>query len=121
MRILRLLSGIKPERVILVTWILVGVLASVAGTLYGLDKGYKPFVYLQLVLPIFAAAIVGGVGNPIGAVAGGYIIAFSEAFITFAYKRFLFHILFQRNGLQMDWFRYFQQNISSRFLLFYLL
>ena len=47
---LALLSGIKPERVILVTWILVGALAAVAGTLYGLDKGYKPFVYLQLVL-----------------------------------------------------------------------
>ena len=90
---LALLSGIKPERVIVITWILVGILASVAGTLYGLDKGYKPFVYLQLVLPIFAAAIVGGVGNPIGAVAGGYIIAFSEAFITFAYKRFLSYLV----------------------------
>ena len=90
---LALLSGINPERVIIITWTLVGVLASVAGTLYGLDKGYKPFVYLQLVLPIFAAAIVGGVGNPIGAVAGGYIIAFSEAFITFAYKRFLTYLL----------------------------
>ena len=90
---LALLSGIKPERVILVTWMLVGALAAVAGTLYGLDKGYKPFVYLQLVLPLFAAAIVGGVGNPIGAVAGGYIIAFSEAFITFAYKRFISYLV----------------------------
>ncbi|MDA9189962.1 branched-chain amino acid ABC transporter permease [Alphaproteobacteria bacterium] len=90
---LALLSGIKPERVIIVTWMLVGALAAVAGTLYGLDKGYKPFVYLQLVLPIFAAAIVGGVGNPIGAVIGGYVIAFSEAFITFAYKRFLTYLL----------------------------
>jgi branched-chain amino acid transport system permease protein len=90
---LALLSGIKPERVIIITWMLVGALAAVAGTLYGLDKGYKPFVYLQLVLPIFAAAIVGGVGNPIGAVIGGYVIAFSEAFITFAYKRFFTYLL----------------------------
>ena len=90
---LALLSGIKPERVIVITWMLVGALAAVAGTLYGLDKGYKPFVYLQLVLPIFAAAIVGGVGNPIGAVIGGYVIAFSEAFITFAYKRFFTYLL----------------------------
>ena len=90
---LALLSGIKPNQVIVITWVLVGILASVAGTLYGLDKGYKPFVYLQLVLPIFAAAIVGGVGNPLGAVLGGYIIAFSEAFITFAYKRFLTYLV----------------------------
>tara|TARA_B100001057_G_scaffold392277_1_gene400784 strand:+ start:3357 stop:4370 length:1014 start_codon:yes stop_codon:yes gene_type:complete len=90
---LALLSGVKPERIIIITWVMVGALAAVAGTLYGLDKGYKPFVYLQLVLPIFAAAIVGGVGNPVGAVIGGYVIAFSEAFITFAYKRFLTYLL----------------------------
>ena len=48
---------------------------------------YKRQVYLQLLLPIFAAAIVGGVGNPIGAIAGGFVIAFSELFVTFAYKR----------------------------------
>ncbi len=90
---LALLSGINPSRVVIITWLIVGTLACVAGTLYGLDKGYKPFTYLGLVLPIFAAAIVGGIGNPIGAVAGGYVIAFSEITITYAYKKFFKYIL----------------------------
>ncbi len=52
---LALLSGINPEKVVLITWIITGTLACVAGTLYGLDKSYKPFTYLHLVLPIFFA------------------------------------------------------------------
>ena len=90
---LALLSGINPDRVVLIAWILVGALATIAGTLYGLDKSFKPFTYLQLLLPIFAAAIVGGLGSPIGAIAGGFVIAFSEVFMTFAYKRFLGYLL----------------------------
>jgi branched-chain amino acid transport system permease protein len=84
---LALLSGIDPDRVVRITWIITAILATVAGTLYGLDKSYKPLVYMHLLLPIFASAIVGGVGNPLGAVAGGYVIAFSELSITFAYKK----------------------------------
>ena len=89
---LALLSGISPERIVLITWIITGTLACVAGTLYGLDKSYKPFTYLQLVLPIFAAAIVGGVGNPIGAIIGGFVVAFSELLVTFAYKKIFFYL-----------------------------
>ncbi len=90
---LALLSGINPEKVIFITWIITGTLAAIAGTLYGLDKSYKPFTYLSLLLPIFASAIVGGVGNPFGAIAGGFVIAFSELIITFAYKKFLIYVL----------------------------
>ena len=90
---LALLSGINPERVVFITWLIVGTLACVAGALYGLDKSYKPFTYLGLVLPIFASAIVGGIGSPIGAVVGGYVIAFSEIMITYAYKKFLIYLL----------------------------
>ena len=90
---LALLSGINPEKVVLITWIITGTLACVAGTLYGLDKSYKPFTYLHLVLPIFSAAIVGGVGNPVGAIIGGFVIAFSELIITFAYKKIFFYFL----------------------------
>ena len=90
---LSLLSGINPERVVLITWVIAGMLACVAGTLYGLDKSYKPFTYLNLVLPIFASAIVGGVGNPIGAIIGGFVIAYSEIIITFAYRRFLGYLV----------------------------
>ncbi len=89
---LALLSGINPARVVMITWIITGALAAIAGTLYGLDKGYKPFTYLGLVLPIFASAIVGGVGNPLGAIAGGFVIAFSELLVTFAYKRVIAYL-----------------------------
>ena len=90
---LALLSGINPERVVFITWLIVGTLACVAGALYGLDKSYKPFTYLGLVLPIFASAIVGGIGNPVGAVVGGFVIAFSEIMVTYAYKKFLIYLL----------------------------
>ncbi|MGI9369118.1 MAG: branched-chain amino acid ABC transporter permease [Ruegeria sp.] len=89
---LALLSGINPERVVMITWILVAALATTAGVLYGLDKSFKPFVYFQLLLPIFASAIVGGLGNPLGAIAGGFIIAFSEVTITYAWKKVLTYI-----------------------------
>ena len=84
---LALLSGINPERVVAITWIIAAGLATIAGTLYGLDKSFKPFTYYQLLLPIFAAAIVGGVGNPVGAIAGGFLIAFSEVTVTYAFKK----------------------------------
>ncbi len=86
---LALLSGINPERVVMITWMISATLATIAGVLYGLDKGFKPFTYMQLLLPIFASAIVGGLGNPLGAIAGGFVIAFSEVTVTYAYKKFL--------------------------------
>ena len=86
---LALLSGINPERVVMYTWMIVGALTAIAGTLYGLDKTFKPFVYFMLLLPIFASAIVGGLGNPLGAIAGGFIVAFSEVTITYAWKKVL--------------------------------
>ncbi|MEL6435685.1 MAG: branched-chain amino acid ABC transporter permease [Pseudomonadota bacterium] len=90
---LALLSGINPDRVVLVTWIIAAALATIAGALYGLDKSFKPFTYFQLLLPIFAAAILGGIGQPIGAVVGGYIVAFSEVMVTYAYKRFVGYLV----------------------------
>ena len=90
---LALLSGINPDRVVMYTWIIVGALATIAGVLYGLDKSFKPYTYFSLVLPMFAAAIIGGVGNPLGAIVGGYIIGFSEVMLTYAYKKFLIYIL----------------------------
>jgi len=90
---LALLSGINPEKVVMVTWIIVAALATIAGTLYGLDKSYKPFVYFQLLLPIFASAIVGGLGSPLGAIAGGYLIAFAEVTITYPLKKVLGYLL----------------------------
>jgi branched-chain amino acid transport system permease protein len=90
---LALLSGINPDRVVTVTWLIVAGLAATAGALYGLDKSFKPFIYLQLLLPIFAAAVVGGLGNPLGAIAGGFVIAFSEVLITYPLKKVLGYLL----------------------------
>ncbi len=90
---LALLSGINPERVVAVTWIILAALATIAGVLYGLDKSFKPFTYFQLLLPIFASAIVGGLGNPLGAIAGGFLIAFSEVTVTYAWKKVLAYLL----------------------------
>jgi len=90
---LALLSGIDPSRVVMVTWIIAATLATIAGVLYGLDKSFKPFTYFQLLLPIFAAAIVGGIGQPLGAIVGGYVIAFSEVTLTYAYKQFLRYLM----------------------------
>ncbi len=97
---LALLSGINPERVVMITWIIVACLATTAGVLYGLDKTFKPFTYFQLLLPIFAAAIVGGLGNPLGAIAGGFVIAFSEVTITYAWKKVLGYVM--PNGMEPD-------------------
>ncbi|WP_299359898.1 branched-chain amino acid ABC transporter permease [uncultured Paracoccus sp.] len=98
---LALLSGIDPERVVRLTWIIATALAVAAGTLYGLDKSFKAFNYFQILLPIFAAAIVGGLGNPVGAIAGGFVIAYSEVAVTYPWKKIAGYLLpdWQPEGL----------------------
>lgn len=87
------LSGINPQRVIQLTWIVAGILTALAGVLYGMEKGFKPFTYVLLLLPLFAAAVVGGIGNPIGAIVGGFVIAFAELIITYNYKKLFNYLL----------------------------
>jgi branched-chain amino acid transport system permease protein len=99
---LALLSGINPERVVTIVWVLSAALATLAGVLYGLDKSFRPITYFQLLLPVFAAAVVGGLGNPIGAVAGGFVVAFSEILVTYSFKKlasYLFPTEWQPDGL----------------------
>ena len=90
---LALLSGIDPDKMVQITWLLVGALTTIAGALYGLDKGFAPQQYHLLLLPIFASVIVGGIGSPIGAIAGAFLVAFSEILLTYAYKKFLIYLL----------------------------
>ena len=99
---LALLSGISPDRVVRITWIVATALAVIAGTLYGLDKSFRPFTYFQLLLPIFASAIVGGIGQPLGAVAGGFIVAYSEVMLTYAYKGVLTYPRLRARGPRAD-------------------
>jgi branched-chain amino acid transport system permease protein len=99
---LALLSGINPNRVVMVTWVIVAMLATTAGVLYGLDKAYSPYTYFQLLLPTFAAAIVGGLGNPLGAIVGGFVVSFSEVMVTYVWKKVAIYLLpeaLEPNGL----------------------
>ena len=90
---LALLSGIDPDKMVQITWLIVAALTTIAGALYGLDKGFAPQQYHLLLLPIFASVIVGGIGSPIGAIAGAFLVAFSEILLTYAYKKFLIYLL----------------------------
>jgi branched-chain amino acid transport system permease protein/neutral amino acid transport system permease protein len=68
------LSGIDTERVILWTWVIGGGLAALAGVFLAMDTRLQPEMGWFLLLACFAAAILGGIGKPMGAIAGGYII-----------------------------------------------
>ena len=76
-------SGISIDSVVRATWMIAGALAAAAGTLLALDVTLKPDLAFNIVLPIFAAAIVGGIGQPYGAIAGGMLVGFTETFAIF--------------------------------------
>jgi branched-chain amino acid transport system permease protein len=73
-------TGIDVEAVIRATWIIGAVLAAVAGVFSGLTVQLRPQLGFDLLLPLFAAAILGGIGSVYGAVAGGFIVGFAESF-----------------------------------------
>ena len=77
------ISGINTELVSWTTWIIAGGLAAAGGVLLSLDVTLKPDLSFHLLLPIFAAAIVGGVGQPYGAIAGGFLVGFAETLSVF--------------------------------------
>lgn len=72
-------SGIDVRGIIRWTWVIGGSLAAVAGALYGLTVQISPEMGFNLILPIFAAAILGGVGSIYGAVIGGLVIGLAES------------------------------------------
>jgi branched-chain amino acid transport system permease protein/neutral amino acid transport system permease protein len=79
---LALVSGIPSERVIMVTWAIGGGLAAVAGVFLGMDTRLHPVMGWSLLLPVFAAAILGGIGRPYGAIAGGMVIGLAMEMST---------------------------------------
>ncbi len=72
-------TGIDPERVLRATWVIGGVLAAVAGVFAGLTVQLRPTLGLDLLLPLFAAVILGGIGSVWGAVLGGLIVGIAES------------------------------------------
>ncbi|MFN4012086.1 branched-chain amino acid ABC transporter permease [Pannonibacter carbonis] len=75
---LALLSGIDNRKVVMLTWIISGGLCAAAGVFLGLNTELKPMMGWSMLLPMFAAAILGGVGRVEGAVLGGLIVGIAE-------------------------------------------
>ena len=92
-------SGINTQLVVRVTWIIAGALACAAGTMLALDVSLKPDLAFNIVLPIFAAAIVGGLGQAYGAIAGGFLLGFAETLGVFNWST----ILKPLGGVLPDW------------------
>lgn len=83
-------NGVDTNQVIRWTWIIGASLATIAGVFYGLTIQLRPEIGFHLILPLFAAAILGGTGNVFGAVIGGLIVGMAESlsvlFIPSGYK-----------------------------------
>lgn len=71
-------SGINLDRIIVLIWLIGGGLAAAAGVFYGLTNQINPVLGRDLVLPIFAATIVGGIGSIYGAVLGGFLVGLAS-------------------------------------------
>jgi len=77
------LTGIDTERVTMATWMIAGGLAAAAGVLLGMDTQVTPTMGFHVLLPVFAAAILGGIGQPYGAMLGGLIIGIAQEMVAF--------------------------------------
>jgi branched-chain amino acid transport system permease protein len=78
-RALAQVSGIDPERILRTTWVLGAVLAAVAGVMAGITVQLRPTMGQDLLLPMFAAVILGGLGSVWGAVIGGLVVGLAES------------------------------------------
>ncbi len=83
-------SGIAPARVMIALWLLAGAVTSVAGIMLGIKAVITPEMGWEMLLPAFAAAILGGIGHPVGAVVAGILLGtvqeMSTPFVGFTYK-----------------------------------
>ncbi|MDX1606326.1 MAG: branched-chain amino acid ABC transporter permease [Candidatus Competibacterales bacterium] len=76
------ISGINTDRVILWTWVMAAAMAAAAGFFVALDTRLHPDMGWFILLPVFAAAILGGIGKPYGAIAGGFVIGIAQELST---------------------------------------
>lgn len=77
-------AGIDTDRVLMWTWVVAGGLIAIAGVLLALQSQLKPEQGFTLLLPLFAATILGGIGSPPGALLGGLIVGITqEVAVTF--------------------------------------
>jgi len=75
---LALASGINVDRIILITWFIGAGLAAIAGVFRGADTQIWPMTGWDMILPVFAVTILGGIGNFYGAIAAAFIIGLAE-------------------------------------------
>jgi neutral amino acid transport system permease protein len=75
-------TGINVDRVVLWTWILAGGLTALSGSMFGLIEAVRPNMGWFLILPLFASVILGGIGNPYGAIVGALIIGIAQELCT---------------------------------------
>lgn len=87
---LALVSGVRPDRVMVALWSLVGAVTAVAGMVVGMKTVVSPELGWEMLLPAFAATILGGIGSPAGAVLAGLMLGvvqeLSTPFVGFTYK-----------------------------------
>lgn len=76
-------SGINVERVVIWTWVLAAGLTALGGSMYGLITAVRPNMGWFLILPMFAAVILGGIGNVYGAIAGAFVIGITQEVSTY--------------------------------------
>jgi branched-subunit amino acid ABC-type transport system permease component len=74
-------SGIFSERIIRLVWLIGAAMAALGGILIGLETQLQPNMGIGLIIAMFAAALLGGIGNPYGAVLGAFVVAFAENII----------------------------------------
>jgi branched-chain amino acid transport system permease protein len=79
---LALVSGIDTERIIIWTWGIGGALAAAGGILYGIDVQLHPYMGWNFLIPLFAATILGTIGNMYGAFVGGLILGVAQQLST---------------------------------------
>lgn len=76
-------TGIDTRWLITLTWAFAGALAGLAGTLYVASAGsFTPEFGFMLLLSLFAAILLGGAGNPFGAIVGGVVIGLAQEWST---------------------------------------
>lgn len=71
-------TGINVDRVILWTWVIAAGLTAISGSMLGLIEKVNPNMGWFLILPLFASVILGGIGNPYGAIAGAFVIGLAQ-------------------------------------------
>ena len=78
-------SGINVNRIVLITWVLAGGLAALGGVFFGLNEAVQWDMGFKLLLLIFAAVVLGGLGTAYGAMVGGFIVGVAVEMSTLVF------------------------------------